>query len=157
MANKPKAYVASPYGFAEGTKYWYDKVFLPLVSKYIEPIDPWKFDVKPILEADENDKPGLWMDFGDNFYEIIKSEAKLLIAILDQEPPDIGTVCEVVWASANGIPVIGYRNDVRTSGEKGNPYNLMLMAAIRKNNGVAVSNLNQLETELKKLVYLIKK
>lgn len=148
VTEKPKTYIASPSGFAESTKHWYNGIFIPCVSKYVEPLDPWKVNVDHILSAPPQERPELWTDLGDYHYKTIAQKAKLLIAILDQEPPDTGTVCEVAWAAAHDIPVIGYRSDIRTGGEEGLPYNLMLVAAIRKNGGVAVSSLVDLEVEL---------
>lgn len=137
---KPPCYVASPYGFAESTKAFYYETLLPLVSKYVTVLDPWTAEPMPML------------DLGERHLDTIANEAKLVIACLDQEPPDNGTVVEVAWAAAHGIPVIGYRGDFRTTGEEGLPYNLMIGAAIRRSGGVAVSTLAELEQELGRLV-----
>ncbi len=151
-AKKPRAYIASPLGFAESTRLWYETILLPLLSKYVEVLDPWKVDVQHILAAPTAARPELWLDLGDQHYKTIKDKADLVVAVLDQEPPDIGTVCEVVWAAAHDKPVIGYRNDLRTSGEPGLPYNLMLGAAIRNSGGLSVLNLAELETALQNIV-----
>jgi nucleoside 2-deoxyribosyltransferase len=145
--NKPNCYVASPDGFAESTKYWYDNVLLPMLDNYVTVIDPWRIDVSQILEAEGVKKRELWTDLGDKCYDDV-DRSKLVIALLDQEPPDNGTVSEVVWAAAHNIPVIGYRNDARTSGEKGMPYNLMIAAAIRRSGGVALASMLELEQQL---------
>lgn len=147
-SHRPSCYVANPYGFAEGTKHWYDTVLLPMLSNYVEVLDPWSVDVSAILEASPEDRPHKWLDLGDYHYRTIKHQSQLLIALLDQEPPDNGTVCEVVWAAAHGIPVIGYRNDLRTSGEEGLPFNLMVGAAIRISGGIRVSSIAELEAQL---------
>lgn len=136
---KPPCYVASPYGFAESTKEFYYGTLLPLVSKYVTVIDPWAVDVGTMS----------WLDLGEHHLETIANEARLVVACLDQEPPDNGTVVEVAWAAAHGIPVIGYRGDLRTTGEEGLPYNLMIGAAIRRSGGAAVANLTELEHELR--------
>jgi Nucleoside 2-deoxyribosyltransferase len=135
---KPPCYVASPYGFAESTRAFYYEKLLPLVGKYVTVLDPWAVD------AGQKS----WLDLGEHHLDTIANEARLVIACLDQEPPDNGTVVEVAWAAAHGIPVIGYRGDFRTTGEEGLPYNLMIGAAIRRSGGVAVSNLTELEQEL---------
>lgn len=148
MPAKPTCYVANPYGFAEGTKYWYDEVLLPRLSRFITVLDPWSVDVSGILAASDDERPELWVRLGLHHYATIDTKAKLVIAILDQEPPDNGTVCEVVWAAAHGIPVIAYRNDLRTAGENGMSYNLMIAAAIRLSGGFTVSSLEELEQKL---------
>ena len=145
---KPEGYVASPYGFAESTRDFYTNKLLPIVARYIDVLDPWAVDVDHILTADASEQPKLWLDLGDFHFDTIRDRAKILVAGLDQEPPDNGTVAEVAWAAAHGIPIIGYRGDLRTSGENGLPYNLMVGAAIRRTGGVAVSNLVELEQEL---------
>ena len=142
-------YVASPSGFAESTRYWYEEKLLPLIRTYVDVVDPWAVDPTNILEASDEVRPGLWLDLGDHHYDTIR-DVDMMVAILDQEPPDNGTVAEVAWAAAHGKPVIGYRNDLRSNGEEGLPYNLMIGAAIRRSGGIAVSDLVQLETELKR-------
>ena len=149
MAAKQEWYIASPSGFAESTKLWYEQRLLPLVRKYVIPLDPWAVDVRHILDAPAAEQPQLWLNLGDYHFDTITQHAKGVIAILDQEPPDVGTIAEVAWAAAHAIPVIGYRNDIRTTGEDGLPYNLMIAAAIRRSGGVAVASLVELETELR--------
>ncbi|HUC87753.1 MAG TPA: nucleoside 2-deoxyribosyltransferase [Candidatus Binatia bacterium] len=141
-------YIANPDGFAESTMLWYESKLLPMVSKYVVPLNPWSLDVSHILAAELTERPELWLDLADSHYNTIRDEAKGVIAILDQEPPDDGTVAEVSWAAAYNIPIIGYRNDVRTNGRDGLPYNPMIGAAIRRSGGVAVTNLVELEAEL---------
>ncbi|HSX41409.1 MAG TPA: nucleoside 2-deoxyribosyltransferase [Candidatus Saccharimonadales bacterium] len=142
--DKPACYIANPNGFAEGTKYWYDHVLLPALEPHVHILDPWSVDVSRIEEADETDQPEMWLDLGDHHYDTIRDHAQMLIAILDGEPPDNGTVCEVVWAAAHNVPVIGYRNDLRTCGEDGLPYNLMPASAVRRSPGIVVVSLEEL-------------
>jgi len=146
---KEEWYIANPCGFAESTKLWYESELLPMAGKYVNVLDPWSVDVSHIVDAPIEERPALWLDLGDHHYDTIKNRAKGVIAILDQEPPDGGTVAEAVWAAANGIQVIGYRNDFRSAGEQGLPYNLMIGAAIRRSGGIAVTNLVELEAELR--------
>lgn len=143
----PKCYIASPCGFSESTKLWYDTNLLPLLEMYVDVLDPWSVSVDHILKAPAGEKPGLWTDLGEHHFDTIE-DANFLVAILDQEPPDNGTVCEVVWAAAHNIPVIGYRNDSRTCGEDGMLFNLMISAAIRRSGGKIVTSLRQLEIAL---------
>lgn len=146
--HKPEGYIASPYGFAESTRDFYNNKLLPLVSRFITVLDPWEVDIEHILNAEASKQPELWLDLGDYHYDTIANKAKIMIAGLDQEPPDNGTVAEVAWAAAHNVPIVGYRGDLRTSGENGLQYNLMIGAAIRRTGGVAVSNLIELEQEL---------
>jgi Nucleoside 2-deoxyribosyltransferase len=122
-------------------------VLLPTVARYVDVLDPWSVDIDQITATPTKQRGPLWVDLGERHYCTILM-ADLLVALLDQEPPDNGTVCEVAWAAAHGIPVIGYRADARTGGEEGLPYNLMIAAAIQWSGGVAVSSLAGLEVEL---------
>lgn len=148
MAERLQCYVASPYGFAESTREWYNQTFLPLINKHVEPIDPWSVDVSSILSAPADEQPDKWLDLGDHHFDTIKG-VDLVVAGLDQEPPDGGTVGEVCFAAALNIPIIGYRGDLRTTGEEGLPYNLMIGAAIRGTGGLAVSSLVELDDALR--------
>lgn len=145
---KSKCYVASPYGFAEGTNFFYAQKLLPLLRQYVEVLDPWSVDVDQIFCAPLSERPKLLLDLGDYHYKTIKTKADLVVACLDQEPPDNGTVCELSFAAANRIPVIGYRSDLRTTGEESLPYNLMIGSAIRASGGVSVYSLSELEREI---------
>lgn len=134
------AYVASPYGFAESTRLFYTERLLPLVGRYVEVIDPWAVD----LPTGEDP----WLALGEVHLASIAERADLVVACLDQEPPDNGTVVEVAWAAAHGKPVIAYRNDLRQGGEEGLRYNLMIGAAVRRSGGVEVGSLDELEAAL---------
>jgi nucleoside 2-deoxyribosyltransferase len=136
------AYVASPYGFAESTGLFYAERLLPLVRRYVDVIDPWAEDLP---EGDDR-----WLALGDVHLASIADRADLVVACLDQEPPDNGTVVEVAWAAAHGKPVIAYRNDMRQGGEEGLRYNLMIGAAVRRSGGVEVASLDELEVALRR-------
>ncbi len=124
---------------------------MPLVEAHAVVLDPWSVDTSQITSAAPGDQFELSLALGTAHYKTIAERADLLVAILDQEPPDNGTVAEVVWAAAHRIPVIGYRGDLRSSGEPGMPYNLMVGAAIRLSGGAEVSTLGALQFELERL------
>ncbi len=132
---RKSCYVASPCGFAESTKPWYNDL-LGQLRNHVDVVDPWEEDNVPILALPVEQRRDSWINLGIKHYEQI-DKCDLLVAILDQEPPDNGTVCEVAHAAAAAkpIPVIGYREDKRNSGESGVPINLMILAAIRLSMG----------------------
>jgi Nucleoside 2-deoxyribosyltransferase len=105
--------------------------------------DPWASNVDRILARPVDQRREGWVRLGRRHFDQVDS-CDLLVAILDQEPPDNGTVCELAYAAAKGIPVIGYRNDKRTSGEEGVPLNLMILAAIRRSHGTYTTSLGGL-------------
>ena len=137
------AYVASPYGFAESTRGWYDAVLLPLVRRHVEVIDPWA--ETPTEHPDPAER---WLGLGARHLANISERADLVVACLDQEPPDAGTLVELAWAASRGIPVIAYRGDLRQGGEEGLRYNLMIGAAVRACGGTEVGDLDALDAAL---------
>jgi nucleoside 2-deoxyribosyltransferase len=126
-------------------------VLLPLVEAHAIALDPWSVEVALATAADA-DGYELRVELGEAHYATIEQRADLVVAVLDQEPPDNGTVAEVAWAAAHRVPVIAYRGDIRASGERGMPYNLMISAAVRLSGGIEVSSLEVLESELRGLV-----
>jgi nucleoside 2-deoxyribosyltransferase len=94
---------------------------------------------------------GRWLALGEVHLHAVAERADLVVACLDQEPPDNGTVVEVAWAAAHGRPVLAYRGDLRQGGEEGLRYNLMIGAAIRRSGGVEVATLEDLDRELARL------
>jgi hypothetical protein len=152
---KPACYVGSPNGFAESTSYWYYGKLLPMLGKYVHVNDPWAVDIGYILKAPADKQAELWMNLGDQHYETIE-KSEMMVAVLDQEPPDNGTVGETVWAAAHDIPVLGYRSDFRGVGEQNLPYNLMIASAIRRSGGVMVSTFELLETQVKEFAHALR-
>lgn len=140
-----KAYVASPYGFAESTRTWYETTLLPLIREHVDVLDPW--EIQPGSFGD--DPAATWLALGARHLHTIEHDADLVVACLDQEPPDNGTVVEVAWAAAHGKPVIAYRGDLRQGGEQGLRYNLMIGAAVRRSGGVEVADLPSLAEALR--------
>jgi len=83
---------------------------------------------------------------GERHYNTITKQAKILVAVLDQELSDNGTAAELVWTAAHNISVIGYHTDLRESAGRGElQYNLMIGAAIRRSGDTTVSSLNEVE------------
>jgi nucleoside 2-deoxyribosyltransferase len=143
---KVPTYVASPYGFADSTRSWYYGTLIPLLERHVQVLDPWA-EVPLTLSADTS-ATDRWFELGCRHLDNIKNNAQLLVAGLDQEPPDTGTVVELAWAAAHDIPVIGYRSDLRTSGEAGLKYNLMVGSVIRRSGGIEVSDLASLQQQV---------
>lgn len=146
MNRKPRCYVASPLGFTEAGRYWYRRALLPLLARYVELVDPWSLVSPPELDAAR--KSGrlreFWLQVGRrNFEEITGSD--MVVAVLDGDPPDIGTAAEVAWAAAQHKPVVGYRSDFRATGEEEVETNLMIPAAIEISGGSIVATIEELE------------
>ena len=126
-------------------------MLLPRLKKLVRVVDPWATNVQHIIDRPASRRRPAWVRLG--LAHLIQVEGcDLLVAVLDQEPPDNGTVCELAFASALGLPVIGYRDDKRTCGEEGVPMNLMILAAIERSGGVLTTSLEELISEVEKRI-----
>lgn len=143
------AYVASPLGFSATTASWYNDVLLPALSGVVTVNDPWSVNIDHILATPTEERGPLWRQLGSHHFATIAG-SDLVVAVLEQEPPDVGTVAELGYAHGLGKPVFGLRLDVRTSGEAGMPYNLMLAAAICDSGGVECSTVEELVAALRR-------
>ena len=154
----PKVYVASPLGFAESTRQFYNEILLPAISAVgFEILDPW------VLTADKVIKTATSLPYGqkrkDKWQEVNKVIGKnnadaiekcdLIVAVLDGVDVDSGTASEIGYGSALGKPIIGYRGDFRLSADnEGSLVNLQVEYFIKKNNGATVTSLKELKSAL---------
>ena len=152
IPRKPRCYVASPTGFSEAGRYWCANVLLPLLAKYVDIVDPWSLTTAAEVDAayQAGQQGQFWLEIGHRNLRAIET-CQVLVAVLDGEPPDIGTVAELAWAARAGLRVIGYRSDMRQSGEEGVPVNLMIPAVIERSHGTWVSTLAELEEAVAQL------
>ena len=74
--------------------------------------------------------------------------AHMLIAQLDGQEVDAGTAAEVGYAAALGLPCVGVRSDLRSSGEPGMHVNLQLEAFIVLSGGFVAGSLDELVARL---------
>lgn len=117
-------YVASPLGFSEPTRSWYAGVLLPAVQAVgLEPLDPWSAGTE-ILQAlswpPGPERTAMLVDAnrvtGARNAQMI-DQAHGLLAVLDGVDVDSGTAAEIGYAAALGKPCIGWRSDVRQTGD----------------------------------------
>lgn len=105
---KLSIYVASPLGFTEPTRRFYNEDLLPqLADAGFEVLDPWA-DMGPV-----ECQP---LVHGSNNVHLLE-RAEGVLAVLDGPDVDSGTAAEVGFAAARGIPIVGVRTDTRRSGE----------------------------------------
>jgi hypothetical protein len=129
---------------------WYQERLLPLLRRHVRVIDPWLYLegwVGPVPDRER------LLAIGRRNFAAIRDEADLVVAVLDQEPPDTGTVGEVTSAAAWGKPVVGYRGDVRRCGEPGLRYNVMVTVAIAMSGGCEVGSLEAMEQAVRDIVW----
>jgi nucleoside 2-deoxyribosyltransferase len=143
--SRPLCYVASPLGFSEAGRYYYRRVYLPALARVVEPVDPWALTSDAeIAEAREAGREReLALEIGRRNAQAIR-RSSLLVALLDGQEPDAGTVSEVGFAAGLGMCCYGLRSDFRESGEVGARVNLQVESFIIQSGGFVVSTLDEL-------------
>jgi nucleoside 2-deoxyribosyltransferase len=141
---KPRCYVASPLGFTEAGRDYYERVYLPALATVIEPVDPWSLQTVASPGASERERA---LAIGRANIAAIRS-CRLLVAHLDGQEADAGTVAELGYAAALGLRCFGLRSDLRQSGEPGVAVNLQVEAFVVESGGAMVATLQELVAAL---------
>jgi nucleoside 2-deoxyribosyltransferase len=149
FAPRPRCYVASPLGFSEGGRHYYAEILLPALSTVVEPVDPWS------LTADEEFANAMGsgrerevaLQAGHRNAEAIRS-CSLVVAYLEGQELDAGTVAEVGYAAGLGLTCFGLRTDNRQTGERGATVNLQVETFILDSGGRIANSLDQLLHDL---------
>jgi len=145
-----RVYVASPLGFAEPTKQYYGETLLPALAAVIQPVDPWSL-MDPARVAELRASHGdsaLAREIGRLNIEAIRGCAGL-VAVLDGQEADSGTVAELGYAAGLGVACFGLRSDMRTMGEPGTSITLQVEAFIEYSGGSLHSSLSELVEALR--------
>jgi nucleoside 2-deoxyribosyltransferase len=145
-----RVYVASPLGFAEPTKRYYSETLLPTLGAVVVPVDPWSL-MDPARVAELRASEGhsaLARAIGRLNIDAIRGCAGL-VAILDGQEADSGTVAELGYAAGLGLPCFGLRSDMRTMGEPGTSVSLQVEAFIEHSGGSLHSSLSDLVESLR--------
>jgi nucleoside 2-deoxyribosyltransferase len=147
---RPRCYVASPLGFTEAGRDYYNRVYLPALTEVVEVVDPWSLTTAEELEAAARQDawPELNARIGARNAVAIRSCA-LLAAHLDGQEVDSGTAAEVGFGAALGLRCFGLRGDWREAGEKGAAVNLQVESFIVLSGGRIVGDLAQLVEALR--------
>ena len=121
-----KIYVASPFGFFEaGRSFMYQEILPSLEKSGFEVIDPWQLTDKSRIDlcsckSDKNEKERCFRELnktiGKNNAEGLE-KSDFVLAILDGTDIDSGTASEIGLAYARGKTIVGYRSDLRKTGE----------------------------------------
>lgn len=149
---RPRAYLASPLGFSEVGRSYYADRYMPALREHVEPVDPWQLSLAH--EFEDARRAGLQREFGLEVgarnADAIRG-AQLVLAHLDGQEVDAGTASEVGYATALGIPCVGIRSDLRSSGEPGMSVNLQVEAFIVLSGGFVARSLKELVARLREL------
>ena len=157
-ARRPSLYFASPLGFTAAGSFFYYEKLVPLCQRAgFRVLDPWKLTDKwlidevvamPFGEEQRQAWNDLSMLIGLNNHKAI-DEAQILCACLDGSDVDSGTAAEIGYAFGRGLPIIGYREDIRLAGDNiGVPVNLQVNYFLKQSSGTLVTSLEALEVEL---------
>lgn len=145
-------YVASPNGFTEPGRQFNLEIVASLRDAGYGVLDPWDLDetiVQSFLDAFELPAgPARAEAFaraneavGRENEQAIRAAAGVL-AVLDGTDVDSGTASEIGFAFALGLPIVGLRTDVRTSGDnEAAMVNLQVEYFIRASGGVITTTL----------------
>ena len=149
---RPRCYVASPLGFTEAGRDYYERRYLPALAEHVEPVDPWALASPDEFAAAraQGREHELGIAVGTRNAEAIRG-AQLLIAHLDGQEVDAGTAAEVGYAAALGRQCLALRSDLRASGEPGMQVNLQLEAFVVLSGGFVASSLAELVERLAEL------
>ena len=156
-----KIYMASPLGFSEAGRLFYDGTLIPEVVRLdFEVVDPWTLTDQAKMEAVQNMPYGqarrdawrrLNVEIGGNNRAGI-DRADMVLAVLDGVDVDSGTAAEIGYAFAKGKPILGYRGDFRVSADnEGSTVNLQVEYFIRQSGGDIVTKLADLAPALAKI------
>jgi nucleoside 2-deoxyribosyltransferase len=150
--------MASPLGFSQAGRHFYDGVLVPLVRRLgYDVLDPWALTDPAKVAAVRALPPGparreawraLDREIGATNRAAI-DRANGLVAVLDGVDVDSGTAAEVGYAFARGKLIVGYRGDFRLSADnEGTTVNLQVEYFIRESGGTIVERYEDLETAL---------
>ncbi len=151
---RPRCYVASPLGFDEAGRYYYREVLLPALEPVVEPVDPWALTTA--TEVDDARAAGrlreMMLEIGRRNVTAMQGSA-LLVASLEGQEPDSGTVAELGYAAGLGKRCFGLRSDLRQAGEDGVALNLQVETFVVDSGGAILTTLPDLVEALRRTIH----
>jgi nucleoside 2-deoxyribosyltransferase len=153
--------LASPLGFSQAGRHFYDGVLVPLVRALgYEVLDPWALTESGKVAAVQALPYGparreawrvLNREIGASNRAAL-DRAHGVLAVLDGVDVDSGTAAEIGYAFARGKLIVGYRGDFRLSADnEGSTVNLQVEYFIRESGGTIVARYRDLATVLRPL------
>ena len=160
--DKLKVYLASPYGFTDAGREFMTNTMIPAIQGDIfEVLNPWdSFDtisrrVEKINSLKDIQKQGKLLKVLNKEIafrnEKLIGQAEIVVAILDGSDVDSGVATEIGYACALKKKIIGYRSDLRVTGD--NPtaiVNVQVEYFINKSGGRIVRKISDLVHALKR-------
>src|SRR5580658_1126156 len=116
-------YVASPLGFTESGRAYYEGYLLPLlVEARFRVLDPWEA-AKRVFTAMAEHKTDDCLALAEANTKVGRSNADFIqesdcvLAVLDGPDVASGTDAEIGYAAARGVPIVGLHTDMRRTGD----------------------------------------
>jgi nucleoside 2-deoxyribosyltransferase len=157
VAAKPSVYVASPLGFALPSRIFYARTLLPaLRGNGLQISDPWHVsDIDRALmnpSGTLSQRTEALTDFnrrvGRRNERMIRA-CNGVFAVLDGSDVDSGTASEIGFAAALGKPIVGWRSDMRLTGDnEASIVNLQVAYFVLRTGGVVTRDLDAAITAL---------
>jgi nucleoside 2-deoxyribosyltransferase len=161
MPTAAKIYMASPLGFSEAGRHFYNSVLVPFVAGLgYEILDPWALADQAKIEGAQRlpygpEKREAWRKLNREIGATNRAaidRADGVIAVLDGTDVDSGTAAEIGYAFARGKLIVGYRGDFRLSADnEGAAVNLQVEFFIHESGGAIVSRYEDLKSCLRAL------
>lgn len=158
MTTTPRIYLASPLGFSQAGRHFYDGVLVPFVRRLgFEVLDPWGSTQREKLTAvralpDGPARRQAWRTLNREMGATNRAAidaARAVVAVLDGVDVDSGTAAEIGYAFARGKLIVGYRGDFRLSADnEGGSVNLQVEYFIRESGGTIVERYEDLAPAL---------
>ena len=156
-----KIYTAGPLGFCEADRNFHNNVVVPELRRLGHDIlDPWALTDRDQIErvcrlpygpARREAWRVLNVTIGRNNREAI-DRCDAIFAVLDGVDVDSGTAAEIGYGFAKGKPILGYRSDLRLSGDnEGATVNLQVEYFILSSGGRIIDTIAELPTALREL------
>jgi nucleoside 2-deoxyribosyltransferase len=153
-----RIYMASPLGFSQAGRHFYDGVLVPFVRRLgYEVLDPWALTdpariaavrALPYGPARRAAWQSLNREIGAANRRAIDA-TQGMVAVLDGPDVDSGTAAEIGYAFARGKLIVGYRGDFRLSADnEGGTVNLQVEYFIRESGGTIVERYEDLGAAL---------
>jgi nucleoside 2-deoxyribosyltransferase len=161
MPTAVRIYMASPLGFSEAGRHFYNSVLVPYVARIgYEVLDPWALADQGKIDAVQRlpygaEKRDTWRALNREIGATNRAaidRADGVIAVLDGTDVDSGTAAEIGYAFARGKLIVGYRGDFRLSADnEGSTVNLQVEYFIHESGGAIVTRYEDLEMCLRPL------
>jgi len=158
VTTRARIYMASPLGFSQAGRHFYDGVLVPFVRRLdFAVLDPWTLTDPARIAAVQALPYGptrreAWRRLNHEMGATNRAaidEAHGVVAVLDGVDVDSGTAAEIGYAFARGKLIVGYRGDFRLSADnEGSTVNLQVEYFIRESGGTIVERYEDLEPAL---------